>query len=175
MTEEETRVLDVKEEMDEKDFDLLVRFFTAISEHPEEPELSRVYLTQESILTNCPKYWGHPCEWFAKRLHGLLSGNVPCKRIFFKTFKERFYDTLINPENTNKEKSSFIFKMLDIDQDGVLNASDLLRSYELISMDSRFGKELSRLMEWFTDKNIKVTTFGNKEIITTDMDFSQFI
>ena len=158
--------------MDEKDFELLTRFFTGISEDPEETELSRVYLTFDSIMRNCPKYWGHPCEWFARRLHGILSENVPVKRIYFKTFKEVFYDNLINPQNTNKVKTSFIFKMLDVDQDGVLNVTDLLRSYELISMDSRFGKELHRMMEWFTEKNINRAETSKKEKIIHNIDFA---
>ena len=143
--------------MDAKEFDCLGRFFTAISVNPEESELAMTYLTAESISQNCPKYWGHPCEWFCQRLHAILSDNVAVQPIRFKTFKEKFYDNLINPKNTNSTKTSFIFKMLDHDNDGLIDSSDLLKSFELISMESKFGRELHKLMDWFTETNIKPT------------------
>ena len=44
--------------------------------------------------------------------------------------------------------------MLDFNSDGNLDALDLLSSFELISLDSKFGHELKLLMKWFTKINI---------------------
>ena len=141
-------------EDNETDYENLSRFFIAISNDPDEKDVASVYLTAASILKNCPKYWGHPCEWFATRLHEILSDNVPIKRIYFRTFKEKFYDTLISTQNSNRHRTAFIFKMLDVDGDGMLNETDLLKAFEMNSMQSKFGKELHRMMKWYTSKNI---------------------
>jgi len=65
--------------------------------------------------------------------------------------------------------------MLDTDCDGVLNPTDLLKSFELISMDSKFGKELHRLMFWFTETNIKQAQNSTKEKPTVNINYDIFL
>ena len=76
------------------------------------------------------------------------------RRIFFNEFIEKFYNVLISTSASNREKSSFIFKMMDFDLDGKLSAIDLLKTFEKCSFDSKFGVELRRLILWYADKNI---------------------
>ena len=161
--------------MDYGEFEKLSRFFTALSVDPEETELPRVFCTLDSIKENCKKYFGQNCEFFTERLHAIISENMPIKRINFKDFKEKFYDILLEPENSSKVKTSFIFQMLDFDSDGVLNATDLLRTFEAVSMDCKFGRELHRLMTWFTEKNIKQATQSNKKVVTINIDYDRYL
>ena len=77
--------------------------------------------------------------------------------------------------NSNRHRTAFVFKMLDVDRDGYLNSIDLLKSFEMISMESKFGKELHRMMAWFTSKNIKQPSSSVKKIITENINFSQFV
>jgi len=45
--------------------------------------------------------------------------------------------------------------MIDFDQDGELNALDLLNAFEKVSLESKFGIELKKLINWYTEKNIQ--------------------
>jgi Ca2+-binding EF-hand superfamily protein len=111
-------------------------------------------LTLDSIEKGVNKYFGHKCTFFGQRLYAILSKGIQMRRIFFNEFIERFYNVVIRPESSNREKSSFIFNMMDFDNDGKLGAIDLLKTFEKCSFDSKFGIELRRLILWYAGKNI---------------------
>ena len=143
-------------DLDEKEKFKVTRFFMALSTTPDADQISIgiVFLTEESIMNNCKEYFGHPCEFFSKRFYDIIAENVSMKRIFFKDYIEKFYNILIKAGNNNRTRSSFIFKMIDFDQDGELSAIDLLNTFEQISVKSKFGREVHTLMQWFTAKNV---------------------
>jgi len=63
--------------------------------------------------------------------------------------------------------------MIDFDMDGVLDAIDLLNAFEVLSMTSKFGKEIHSLMEWFTAKNLRKTSGAaskKKEVMNITID-----
>jgi hypothetical protein len=124
-------------------------------------------------MNNCKEYFGHQCEFFSRRLYEILARSVPLKRIYFNEYIQRFYNIFLKEGNNNKERSSFIFQMIDYDGDGVLNAIDLLNAFEIISMSSKFGKEIHALMVWYTSKNVsesKGTASKKKEVHDITLD-----
>ena len=109
MTKYEKEIEMVMLTTDDKEYRKISRFFLGISVHPEETNLSMAFLTKDSIMTNCRKYFGHKCDFFSMRLYSLLSNNVPLRRITFLEFMEKFYNVLIKKGNSNRLRSSFIF------------------------------------------------------------------
>jgi hypothetical protein len=45
--------------------------------------------------------------------------------------------------------------LIDFDQDGEISALDLLKAFERVSLDSKFGLELKKLINWYTERNIQ--------------------
>ena len=53
----------------------------------------------------------------------ILSKNCPIGRVYFVTFLEKFYMPLFSLDA--RTRNNFIFSLLDIDQDGIIKASDI--------------------------------------------------
>ena len=69
-----------------------------------------------------------------------------------------------------------MFKMLDIDQDGYLDANDIDDAWELADKISDFGQEINKLVQYYVSVNLKnkggmlqkekINMFMYKQIIT---------
>lgn len=95
-----------------------------------------------------PKYWGHKIEFLSQQLFRVITGGVKLARVYFPDFVEKIYKTLICTDY--REKMKFVFKFLDIDQDGIIKAQDLSMCIESVNMDTRFGKELQVILDYYT-------------------------
>ena len=68
--------------------------------------------------------------------------------------------------------------MIDFDQDGELGAHDILQAYERVDLNSKFGHELKKLIDWYTARNIQTehvnmidpSKNSKKFIANVDMD-----
>ena len=59
MTKYEKEIESLSWTVEDSDFKKITRFFIGISKHPEQTNVSKTYLTKDSIKENCPKYFGH--------------------------------------------------------------------------------------------------------------------
>ncbi len=95
-----------------------------------------------------PKYWGHKIEFLSQQLFRVITGGVKLARVYFPDFVEKIYKTLICTDY--RERMKFVFNFLDIDQDGIIKAQDLSMCIESVNMDTRFGKELQVILDYYT-------------------------
>jgi hypothetical protein len=109
MTKYEKEIESLSWTVDDSDFFKISRFFLGISKHPDETNVSKTYLTKDSIMDNCKLYFGHQCNFFSLRLYSILSSNVVMRRISFMDFIDKFYNVMIRRENSNRLKSTFVF------------------------------------------------------------------
>ena len=137
------------------------RFFEALCEPPQPPftklEKHTAFITYDSMLRFLPKYWGHECEFLAKSLFRVLSNDCRLAHVMFKDFLDRFYSVLWKTED-NRPKMQLVFRMLDIDSDNVITGIDLQRVKEQISIDSKFGQEVSILLQHYMETHIHSRT-----------------
>jgi Ca2+-binding EF-hand superfamily protein len=116
--------------------------------HPfTELEQPKAYITADSFENNLPKYMGHKCDFLTIRLFSYLSDGVKIARVYFRDFLEKFYCLLWTSDA--REKSRFVFSLLDTDGDGVIGGPDLIKCQELVDMDSKFGRELQYLLDHY--------------------------
>ena len=101
----------------------LFRFFDFLKHNDKEKNQSKCYLTKKSIRLNLRKYFGHETKFLDKRLYKILAQGQKNVRIFFDDFVEQFYTPLFNSPPI--EKAIFMFRLLDFDNDGYLDARDL--------------------------------------------------
>ena len=69
-----------------------------------------------------------------------MSDGVKLSRVYFSVFLDKFYTILWNSEA--RQKSKFVFGLIDTDNDGRIEGPDLMKCQELVDMDSKFGREL---------------------------------
>ena len=110
-------------------------------------------MTENSLVQNLRKYFGHKTTFLDKRLYHILSNGKPNKRIYFDDFIENFYIPLF--EAPPIVKANFMFRMLDFDGDGYLHASDLVTAQEYFDEMSDFGNEVNKLSQYY------ITTYLN--------------
>lgn len=116
--------------------------------HPfTELEQPKAYITADSFENNLPKYMGHKCDFLTIRLFSYLSDGVKIARVYFRDFLEKFYFLLWTSDA--REKSKFVFSLLDTDGDGVIGGPDLIKCQELVDIDSKFGRELQYLLDHY--------------------------
>ena len=116
--------------------------------HPfTELEQSKAYITADSFENNLPKYLGYKCDFLTIRLFSYLSDGVKIARVYFRDFLEKFYCMLWIGDS--REKSKFVFNLLDTDGDGVIGGPDLMKYQEQVDMDSKFGRELQYLLDHY--------------------------
>jgi Ca2+-binding EF-hand superfamily protein len=83
--------------------------------------------------------------------------NVKVTLPTFFAFFAQFYN------NDDKIKQlKLIFKLVDIDNDGVLNILNLLHVYKNIPVRSEFGAEIQKIFEHYTAKNIYFNSISDK-------------
>lgn len=170
------------------------RFFSAICPPLQPPfterEPHKSYLTFESLQKFLPIYFGPKCDFLVQGIFSILSDysdphytmkrekgidqiveivdDIKLQRIYFKTFLERFYFKLWH-ENP-REREEFIFKLIDHDKDGIITGHDILKCYEFIDIDSKFGEEIQLLDQHYIKTHLKIRGKPNsKEQINFDM------
>ena len=74
-------------------------------------------------------------------------------RIYFDDFIDQFYTPLF--DSPPIEKALFMFRMLDFDNDGFLDARDLDKAQEFVDKQSDFGAELSKLTSYYVKIYLK--------------------
>lgn len=118
-----------------------------MKQNVNEKNHSKCFMTQQSLQLNLKKYFGHKTNFLDARLYHVLSKGQVNRRIYFDQFIDNFYYPLF--EHPPIVKASFMFKMLDFDNDGYLHASDLVQAQEFIDELSDFGEELQKLSEYY--------------------------
>lgn len=118
-----------------------------------EKNPSKCYLTEQSIKQNLSRYFGHRTTFLDARLYHVLTNGQKNKRIYMNDLIENLYIPLF--ESPPIIKASFMFKMLDFDQDGYLHASDLTQTQEIIDELSDFGQELAKLSNYYIQIYLK--------------------
>lgn len=68
-----------------------------------------------------------------------------------------------------REKSKFVFNLLDIDGDGIISGPDLTICQEDVDMDSKFGQEIQFLLDHYVRTQLRIRGRPNqKDIIRLD-------
>ena len=147
LTEKEKKLAEMKIMITGTTYDQLWRFFDFMKYNVNEKNQSKCFMTQDSLRLNLKKYFGHKTNFLDARLYSVLSDGQVNRRIYFDQFIEQFYIPLF--EKPPIVKANFMFKMLDIDGDGYLHASDLVEVQDIIDELSDFGEEVTKLSQYY--------------------------
>ncbi len=60
--------------------------------------------------------------------------------------------------NDSRTRQNFVFRLLDVDMDGVLKAQDLMIASTQINSDSKFGQEIQHLLKHYSETHLMVRT-----------------
>ena len=141
-----------------------------------EKNHSKCFMTQDSLRLNLKKYFGHKTNFLDARLYSVLSDGQVNRRIYFDEFIEKFYIPLF--EKPPIVKANFMFKMLDIDGDGYLHASDLVECQDIIDELSDFGEEVTKLSQYYLNTYLesrgkirdaeKINIYKYKDLLVLD-------
>lgn len=99
-----------------------------------------------------------------------MTGGVKLKRVYFAEFIENFYKTLLT--DVYRDRMRFVFNFFDIDSDGIIKAQDLTKCVEMINMDTRFGKELQAILDYYSSTHLRPRV---KAKITDQIDFEKYL
>ena len=131
----------------------LFRFFDFLKHNDKEKNQSKCYLTKNSIRNNLRKYFGHETKFLDKRLYKILAQGQKNVRIYFEDFVQQFYTPLF--DSPPIEKAIYLFRLLDFDNDGYLDARDLDKAEQFVDKQSDFGAELSKLTTYYVKVYLK--------------------
>ena len=131
----------------------LFRFFDFLKHNDKEKNQSKCYLTKNSIRNNLRKYFGHETKFLDKRLYKILAQGQKNVRIYFEDFIQQFYTPLF--DSPPIEKAIYLFRLLDFDNDGYLDARDLDKAEQFVDKQSDFGAELSKLTTYYVKVYLK--------------------
>ncbi len=124
-------------------------------------------LLEDNFKRNMKHIIGYDCPFFGKMLYLYLGkgfDNVKVTLPKFFAFFAQFY----NPDDKIKQLK-LIFKLIDIDNDGVLNILNLLHVYKNIPARSDFGAEIQKIFEYFTKKNIYFNSISDRMPISYEV------
>jgi hypothetical protein len=116
------------------------------------------FLIEANFTQNISEVTGQESPFFGKLLYLYFSGGLDRVKISLQKFAEGLKPYTNDDERVRHAKTSF--KILDLDNDGVLNVINLLHLHKHIPDNTPMGLELFEVIQWFLEKNMR-----NKSIL----------
>lgn len=110
------------------------------------------FLVERNFTQNIGEVIGTDCAFFGKILYLYFAKGYDQAKISM----QRFFQGLVpyvNDDDRQKHNQTS-FKILDIDNDNILNVINLMTLFKNLPSHTRLGQELFKVIEYFLEKNL---------------------